>query len=126
MSVYDQLLLTHPIIVCQQTEGMFNFNKVPHQRLISKLQLNISKTKIVIFSRVLARKPPTWIFGTESLEVVSEYVYLGITFNFNGRFTKAINKQILQAKRTSYSIIAKGRKFELPIDIQLHLFDTCI
>ncbi len=83
-----------------------------------KLQLNISKTKIVIFSRGLARKP--------SLEVVSEYVYLGITLNFNGRFTKAINKQILKAKRGSYSIIAKGKKFELSIEIQLHLFDTCI
>ncbi len=91
-----------------------------------KLQLNISKTKIVIFSRGLARKPPTWTFGTESLEVVSEYVYLGITFNFNGRFTKAINKQILQVKHASYSIIAKSRRFELPIDVQLHLFDTCI
>ncbi len=74
----------------------------------------------------LARKPPTWTFGTESLEVVNEYVYPGITFNFNGKFTKAINKQILQAKRANYSIIAKGRKFELPIDVQLHLFDTCI
>ncbi len=27
VSVYDQLLLTHPIIVFQQTEGMFNSSK---------------------------------------------------------------------------------------------------
>ena len=47
-------------------------------------------------------------------------------FNFNGKYTKAINKQILQAKRASYSLIAKARKFQLPVDMQLHLFDTCI
>ena len=91
-----------------------------------KLQVNTSKTKIVIFSRGLAKSLPTWTFGPHNLEVVSDYVYLGIVFNFNGKFTKAINKQVLQARRASYSVIAKSRKFQLPIDIQFHLFDTCI
>ncbi len=39
---------------------------------------------------------------------------------------KAINKQILQAKRASYSMIAKAWKLQLPIDIQLHILDTCL
>ncbi len=91
-----------------------------------KLQVNTSKTKIVIFSRGLVRKPPDFNFGEHRLEIVSDYVYLGITFNFNGRFTKAMNKQIAQAKRATYSIVAKARRMQLPLDIQLHLFDTCI
>ena len=91
-----------------------------------KLQVNTSKTKIVIFSRGLVRKAPEFLFGSHKLEIVSDYVYLGTTFNFNGKFTKAMDKQILQAKRAMYSITAKARRLQLPFDIQLNLFDTCI
>lgn len=90
------------------------------------LKVNTKKTKIVIFSRGLVRKTPDFYYGSEKIEIVSDYVYLGVTFNFNGKFPKAINKQILQAKQALFSISAKGRRFQLPLDIQLHLFDACI
>ncbi len=91
-----------------------------------KLKVNASKTKIVIFSRGVVRKHPEWFFGLQKLEVVSSYVYLGVKFNCNGKFTEAIKKQILQARKASFSLIAKFCKFNLPIDIQVHLFDTYI
>ena len=91
-----------------------------------KLQVNASKTKIVIFSRGRVKKRPSWTLGSQNLEVTLDYIYLGVTFNYNGKFTKAINKQITQAKRASFSMVAKARKLQLPIDIQMHLFDTCI
>ena len=91
-----------------------------------KLEVNAKKTKIVIFSRGLFRKPPTWTFGDHKLDVVSDYTYLGVIFNYNGGFTKAIQKQIAQAKRASFSLVARIRKLSLPIDIQINLFDTCI
>ncbi len=46
--------------------------------------------------------------------------------DFNGKFTKVKNKQIIHAKRASFSIIAKAQKLELPVDLHLHFFDTCI
>ncbi len=58
--------------------------------------------------------------------MVSDYVYLGIKFNYNGSFTKAIDKQLSQAKRAIHSLITKSRKLSLPIDIILELFDACI
>ncbi len=90
-----------------------------------KLKVNASKTKIVVFSKSLIRKPLTWKFGDKIIEVVSDYLYLSIIYNFNGKFMKAINKQVLQVKRASYSMIAKARFLQLPINIQLHLLDTC-
>ena len=91
-----------------------------------KLHINASKTKIVIFSKGRLKNQPTWTLGTHNLEVTQDYVYLGVVLNYNGKFTKAIAKQINQARRASFSLIAKARKLDLPIDIHLHLFDSCI
>lgn len=91
-----------------------------------KMQINQNKSKIVIFSRGLVKKVPKWTLGSHTLEVTQDYIYLGVVYNYNGRFTKAIKKQINQARRASFSLMAKARKNKLPVDLQLHLFDTCI
>jgi hypothetical protein len=90
-----------------------------------KLSVNISKTKIVIFSRGKVRKHPNFMYGNLPLEVADDYTYLGITFNYNG-FTKAILKQKTQATRAMYALLNKCTKLCLPIDIQLQLFDSMI
>ena len=60
------------------------------------LTVNTSKTNIVIFSRGKVRRYPDFVFGTEKLDVVDEYVYLGVKFNYNGSYKKMIAKQITQ------------------------------
>ena len=66
-----------------------------------------------------------WLNG-EKLEMVDSYVYLGTTFQSNGKFTGAIQKQINQAHRALFVIKSKKEKFNLPIDIVLDLFDKMI
>jgi hypothetical protein len=90
------------------------------------LEVNTAKTKIVIFSKGRVTKYTPWVLGDEVLEVQDDYTYLGTTFNYNGNYDKAIAKQVTQAKRAMYSMVGKARKLGLPIDIQLHLFDTLI
>ena len=43
----------------------------------------------VIFSRRKTRKIPIFILGENELEVVTHCKYLGLTFNYNGKFTTA-------------------------------------
>merc|ERR1712030_160364 len=62
-----------------------------------KLQLNTSKTKIVIFSKGKVRKYPTFKYNNDTIGVVDDYVYLGVTINFNGKIEKAMKKQVTQA-----------------------------
>ena len=64
---------------------------------MSDLSVNVDKTKVVIFSRGKISKHRNFFFGSLPLEVVEEYVYLGMCFNYNGTYTKAIDKQIKQA-----------------------------
>ena len=90
------------------------------------LQVNIDKTKIVIFSRGKVKKIPKFFLGTEEIKVCDDYIYLGIKFNYNGLFTKAIEKQIDQARKAMFIVLEKARKLQLPIDIILELFDKCV
>ena len=55
------------------------------------------KTTVVIFSRGKVRSYPEFVFGTEKLDVVDEYVYLGVAFNYNGNYKKMLAKQIIAA-----------------------------
>jgi hypothetical protein len=91
-----------------------------------QLQVNTSKTKIVIFSRGWIKRLPSFTFGEDSIEVQHDYNYLGATFNYNGSFQKHVSKQASLAKRALFSLLSKIRKLCLPIDIARHLFDTCI
>ena len=92
-----------------------------------KLRVNNAKTKVTIFSN---RKPIvskyTFICGENELEIVHNFKYLGIVFNFNGSFKLGIEQLKSQASRAMFSLLNKCRTFDLPIDITLELFDCLV
>ena len=91
-----------------------------------QLHVNLDKTKIFIFSRGKVSKHITFLFGGNPVEVVPEYVYLGVVMNYNNKFSKAIQKQILLARKALFVLNAKILELDLPIDIQIKLFETLI
>ena len=105
-----------------------NLNLLNDHCNCNKLKVNISKTKIMVFawSKTRLNNIPTFTFGNIDLEQVDDYIYLGICFNWNGSFVKA--KQLLhdKASKAMYSLIQKGRRLNLPTDIMLKLFDSCV
>ena len=90
------------------------------------LQVNEDKTKVVVFSKSKFRQIPDFFYNGKRLEVVDEFSYLGILFNYNGKFHKTKARLVEQARRAMFSVVSKARKLNLPISIQLHLFDTMI
>ena len=60
-----------------------------------KLIVNTNKTKRIIFSREKVRRFTKFKYGCDIIEVVSDYVYLGVKMNFNNTFAKAMKKQNL-------------------------------
>ncbi len=92
-----------------------------------KLNVNCSKTKIVIFSRGQVQTSNfNFNLGGEKIDVVNDYEYLGILFNYNGRFRKGELELVGKATRALYSLIGTSRKLDLPVDIQLELFNTMV
>ena len=60
------------------------------------------------------------------IEIVDDFNYLGVKFNYNNKTKKTIAKQVTQARRAMFSLVSKARKLDLPIDIQLELFDQLV
>ena len=95
-----------------------------------KLKVNVNKTKIIKFSKRKSKKFPNdhydFRLNGERVEVVDNYVYLGTTITYNGKYKEAIQKQVLQAQRALFAIKSKKEKYDLPFDIVLDLFDKMI
>ena len=74
------------------------------------LTANTQKTKVTIISRGNVRK-----YQNSILDVTYEYVYLGVNFNYNTSFIKAIERHISRAKRAMFVIVTKSRHLSLPV-----------
>ena len=90
-----------------------------------QLQVNCSKTKIIVFGKSRSRHNSFTLFG-ETIELVDDYKYLGIMFNYRGNLKKAQSELLKQSYRAMYSLISRGRKLELPFDIMLELFQSLV
>ena len=88
------------------------------------LDINVRKTKVMIFSRGKIRKMPKFNFNEETVDVVWDYKYLGV--KFNNKFKKAQQLQFSLANRVMFSLLRKCRPLNLPLDIQLELFEKCV
>ena len=91
-----------------------------------KLKINVSKSKVTVFSRDKIRNRPEFYFGENKLDVVDHYKYLGLNFNFNGKFTVDKKELYEKCNRAMFSLLRKSRQLQLPIDIQLQLFDVLV
>ena len=80
----------------------------------------------MVFSRGKIRNKRVIYFGENILEVVFEYVYLGVTMCYNGSFYKAIERLFDIASRAIFGLIQKGRRLCLNTEIMLKLLDTTI
>ena len=69
------------------------------------LTVNTSKTKIIVFSRGKVKRYPIFSYGDDIIEVVSDYVYLGATMNYNNEFIKAMRKQLDQGRKAQFSML---------------------
>ena len=90
------------------------------------LSVHINKTKIVVFSRGKVRNFPMFKYDSSTIEVVSEYVYLGVTMMYSNKYAKAMKKQMDQARKKQFSLLINARKLCLSIDIQCDMFEKVV
>jgi hypothetical protein len=62
----------------------------------------------------------------EKLDVIDSFTYLGITFKYNGSFVDARKRLVEQAQKSLFTIYKKIRNQNIPIDLQLKLFDSLV
>ena len=92
------------------------------------LEVNTVKTKIVVFrkrGRLYANEH--WIYNDIGLEVVNDFNYLGVVFNYTGSF--AMNQQTLSGKalKAMNVLLQKNvRSFDFTPRTMYQLFDSFV
>ena len=90
-----------------------------------KFNVNIAKTKVVIFG---ARKKPKVQFniGNQEIEIVDSYKYIGVLFTQTCSFLRARKHIVQQAKKAMILLFTRINNLDIPIDLQLKLFDQTV
>ena len=90
------------VIMAENECGMQrNLNQLNEYSKCNGVRVNISKTKMMVFARskTRLRNLHTFKFGNLDLDLVDDYVYLGMCFNWNGAFVKAKNSFMIKHRR---------------------------
>ena len=91
-----------------------------------KIDINTQKSKVVVFSRGKIRNIPQFTINNSTLDVVFDFSYLGVLFNYRNSFRKAIARQVSQSARALQALTIKSSRLQLPPDVALHLFNHTI
>ena len=92
-----------------------------------KLQLNVKKTNIVIFSSRQHSSQYDFKFGPLSLRIADTSSYLGITFHKNGNFTEAVTRLKEKSNKAMFSLsqaLYSGITFDPKLPLKV--FDSTI
>ena len=91
-----------------------------------KLQLNIAKTNVDIFSKSKVTQNTRFMSDNKELDICESYNYLGIFFNFNNNVLNVKNKLVEQAQKALHSVFYKIKNIKIPLDLQLKIVDTLV
>ena len=92
------------------------------------LEINISKTKVMVFRKggFLSRNEK-WFIGNEQLEIVNKYVYLGFTFTTTMSVTQSSKQLALKGKKAAFNMTRAMKNLEvITKDVFFKIFDMQI
>ena len=90
------------------------------------LNVNIKKTKVLIFNKSGRQIKEPFYYKNELVETVSKYKYLGIIFQASGIFTYAKEELFNKSLKASYKLNRCLSGTDTSIKTHLHLFDHMI
>ena len=90
------------------------------------LKINISKTKIMVFSKGKITKIRDYRINGVKLEKVDEFRYLGVIFRYNGSFQSSIRYNVTKANKALFSLYKTMIKYDLSVENTSQLYDRLI
>ena len=130
IQIYVKLLLLlyadDTIILSQSEKDLQNKLNIFHDYCTKwRLNVNVDKTKIMIFGK---RNTSCYrfVYDNNEIEIVDEFKYLGIFFKGNGSFSNNIKYQYDKATRSMFDVLQKCKRNNLSIKCQLDLFDRIL
>ena len=91
------------------------------------LTLNVQKTKIVIFRNGgIIRENEKWFYNGQQIEVVNQFKYLGMLFNFNGKHNITQKHVAEQGRKAYFALNSKFKNHHFNIISKCSVFDTYV
>ena len=80
----------------------------------------------MIFSRGKIRNVPVFYMGNDKLDVVTDFLYLGLKLNYNNKLVVAQRDLCERASRAMFMLLKKAKRLKLPVDLTIDLFDKTV
>ena len=91
------------------------------------LEVNIEKTKVVIFRNGgIVKDNERWMYIGVEIEVLNEFCYLGIVLNYNGKFLVSQKPLARQGRKAMFVMRSNVSDLELNHCTLFSLFDTYV
>ena len=68
----------------------------------------------------------SWTYNNVNLEIVNEFKYLGVLFNYNGKFLNMQKHAAEQGRKALFAISSKLKKHEFNVETLCSVFDTYV
>ena len=92
-----------------------------------KLTLNVDKTKIVIFRNGgNIKENENWVYDGKEIQIVNQFSYLGMLFNYNGKFNETQKYIADQGRKAYFAILSKLKNHYFNIQTLCSVFDTYV
>ena len=89
------------------------------------LSINFNKTKIMSFGP-RQDQHSNFNLGGHKIDICTEFKYLGVIFSRNRHFHKTKKHNVEQDRKAIHVLFKYIRNLDIPIDLQLYLFDHVI
>ena len=116
------------VLLAEKPEGLQKMiNSLFNYTQNWNLTVNTNKTKIVVFRNGgKLRDNEKWYFNGCKLDVVNEFIYLGVLFFYNGKFARTQKRFAEQGRKALFPILNVCRNNFFNIETMLSVFDTYI
>lgn len=116
------------VLFSESQSGLQSMLNILHKYTLEwNLEVNINKTKIIVFRNCgHVKDSEKWLYCDNEIEIVDQFNYFGFLLNYNARFH--VNQQhfALQGRKAMYAIKSKTRNLFLNTETMLSLFDTYV
>ncbi len=127
LEIFCLLYADDSIILSESAAGLqTTLNASMEYATMWKLKINFKKTKALVFSRGKIRNKPILFMGGQPIEVVDDFCYLGVIFNYNGKFGKAIAHNINKAKKAVFGLKNIVYKCGIDLSTTIDLFHKMV
>ena len=128
LSLFLLMYADDMVLFSESIDGLQSLlNELSNYCEIWKLSINVEKSKVLVFRKGGKSKPgENWHIGEHVLEIVDQFTYLGIIFNYNNKFTKAEKQLSEQGRKALFALKRNIRNMCLNHTTQLSLFDCYV